>query len=103
MKKVTPHAIAYIVRFALSRVSSWRTVDSDFDYEIFWTNIVTCFELVPGPVTRHKMNALLEWWTRKVFGTNHRQDLTPEVVSQMSINALAKQRRMLEDAVFDSE
>ncbi|KAG1878561.1 hypothetical protein C8R48DRAFT_584519, partial [Suillus tomentosus] len=80
------------VRFALSGVSSWRTVDGDFDYEIFWTNIVTFFEVVPGPVTRRKMNALLEWWTRKVFGTNHRQDLTPEVVSQMSVNALAEQR-----------
>ncbi|KAG1717264.1 hypothetical protein EDD22DRAFT_738765, partial [Suillus occidentalis] len=38
MRKVTPRAIAYIVcqvRFALSSVSSWRTVDGDFDYEAF--------------------------------------------------------------------
>lgn len=113
-------AFDWQVRFALSGVSSWRTVDGDFDYEIFWTNIVTFFEVVPGPVTRRKMNALLEWWTRyfcrcseshnwqlrlfrKVFGTNHRQDLTPKVMSQMSVNTLAEQRRMLEDAVFDSE
>ncbi|KAG0692223.1 hypothetical protein DFH29DRAFT_882801 [Suillus ampliporus] len=102
MRKVTPHAIAYIVcqvHFTLSGVSSWRTVDGDFDYEIFWTNIVAFFEVVPGPVTRCRVNKLLEWWTR----TNHCQDLTPDVVSQMSVNSLAEQRRMLEDAAFDSE
>jgi hypothetical protein len=54
MRKVTPHSLAYVVcqvsskyhyapsmsiqcvqqvRFALSNVSSWRTVDGDFDYE----------------------------------------------------------------------
>ncbi|KAG1758358.1 hypothetical protein EDD22DRAFT_956982 [Suillus occidentalis] len=102
MRKVTPRAIAYIVRFALSSVSSWRTVDGDFDYEIFWCNIVDFFENVPGPVTRRKIDKLLEWWTRKIFGTNHREDLTKEVVSQMSVNALAEQRKQLEDAAFDS-
>jgi hypothetical protein len=40
---------------------------------------------------------------RKVFGRNHRGDLTPEVVSQMSVTALADQRRALEDAAYDSE
>ncbi|KAG1774502.1 hypothetical protein EV702DRAFT_974782 [Suillus placidus] len=91
------------VRFALSGVSSWRAVDSDFDYETFWANIVAFFEVVPGPVTRSRVDKLLQWWTRKIFGTNHCQDLTPEVVSQMSVNTLAEQRRMLEDAAFDSE
>ncbi|KAG1720565.1 hypothetical protein EDD22DRAFT_962791 [Suillus occidentalis] len=84
MRKVTPRAIAYItcqVRFALSSVSSWRTIDGDFDYEAFWCNIVDFFEDVPGPVVRRKIDKLLEWWTRKIFGTNHREDLTPEVVS----------------------
>jgi hypothetical protein len=84
MRKVTPRAIAYIVcqvskckclmclisnfrvqvRFALSGISSWRTVDGDFDYEAFWTNIVAFFEVVPGPVTRRRVDKLLEWWTR---------------------------------------
>ncbi|KAG1884330.1 hypothetical protein F4604DRAFT_1919497 [Suillus subluteus] len=106
MKKVTPRAIAYVVCqvcFALSSVSSWRTVDGDFDYEAFWCNIMDFFEDVPGPVTKHKVDKLLEWWTRKIFGTNHRGDLTPELVSQMSVNALADQRKKLEDAVFDSD
>ncbi|KIK46063.1 hypothetical protein CY34DRAFT_76759 [Suillus luteus UH-Slu-Lm8-n1] len=67
MKKVTPRAIAYVVcqvRFALSSVLSWRTVDADFDYEAFWCNIVDFFEDTPGPVTRRKVEKLLEWWTR---------------------------------------
>jgi hypothetical protein len=84
MKKVTPRAIAYVtcqvsnyqfhyvhhliltrkVRFALSSVTSWRSVDGDFDYEVFWNNIVDFFEDVPGPVTRRKVDNLLEWWTR---------------------------------------
>ncbi|KAG2749677.1 hypothetical protein P692DRAFT_20874031 [Suillus brevipes Sb2] len=106
MKKVTPRAIAYVVcqvRFALSSVSSWHTVDADFDYEAFWCNIVDFFEDTPGPVTRRKVDKLLEWWTRKIFGTNHREDLTPELVSQMSVNALSEQRKKLEDAAFDSD
>ncbi|KAG1765799.1 hypothetical protein EDD22DRAFT_950921 [Suillus occidentalis] len=104
MKKVTPHAIAYVVcqvRFALSSVSSWRTVDGDFDYEVFWNNIMDFFENVPGPAMRRKVEKLLEWWTRKIFGTSHREDLTPDVVSQMSVNALAEQQKKLEDAAFD--
>ncbi|KAG2117683.1 hypothetical protein BD769DRAFT_1390799 [Suillus cothurnatus] len=106
MKKVTPRAITYIacqVHFTLSSVSSWHTMDGDFDYEAFWCNILDFFKDVPGPVTRCKVDKLLEWWTRKIFGTNHRRDLTPELVSQMSMNALANQRRKLEDAVFDSD
>ncbi|KAG2743787.1 hypothetical protein P692DRAFT_201722837 [Suillus brevipes Sb2] len=91
------------VRFALSSVSSWRTVDGDFDYEAFWCNVVDFFEDVPGPVARRKVDKLLEWWTRKIFGTNHREDLTPELVSHMSVNALAEQRKRLEDAAFDSD
>ncbi|KAG2109689.1 uncharacterized protein F5147DRAFT_772974 [Suillus discolor] len=104
MRKVTPRSIAYIVcqvHFALSSVSSWRTIDGDFDYEGFWNNIVDFFEEVPGPVARHRVTKLLEWWTRKVFGKNHREDLTPEVVSQMSITALAEQRKAQEDAAFN--
>ncbi|KAG1808521.1 hypothetical protein EV424DRAFT_1328803 [Suillus variegatus] len=91
------------VRFALSNVSSWRTIDGDFDYEAFWNNIVDFFEDAPGPVARRRVTILLEWWTRKVFGKNHREDLTPEVVSKMSVTALAEQRKVLEDAAFDSD
>ncbi|KAG2126398.1 hypothetical protein BD769DRAFT_1668398 [Suillus cothurnatus] len=87
MRRVTPRAIAYVicqVCFALSSVTSWRTA-------------------VPGPVAQCRVNKLLEWWTRKIFGRNHREDLTPDVVSKMSVTALADQRMALEDAAFDSD
>ncbi|KAG1807128.1 uncharacterized protein BJ212DRAFT_1218562, partial [Suillus subaureus] len=52
------------VHFTLSSVSSWHTVDSNFDYEMFWNNIMDFFKDAPGPVTRCKVDQLLEWWTR---------------------------------------
>ncbi|KAG2047801.1 hypothetical protein BDR06DRAFT_1029304 [Suillus hirtellus] len=91
------------VHFALSGVTSWRTVDGDFDYEMFWNNIVDFFEDVPGPVAQCRVAQLLKWWTRKIFGKNHREDLTPEVVSKMSVTTLANQRKAMEDAAFDSD
>ncbi|KAG1788844.1 uncharacterized protein HD556DRAFT_1447497 [Suillus plorans] len=91
------------VCFSLSSVSSWHTIDGDFDYEVFCNNIIDFFEDIPGPVARHRVNTLLEWWTRKVFRTNHQEDLTPKVVSKMSVMALAEQRKALEDAAFDSD
>lgn len=51
------------IRFALSNISSWRTVDGDFDYQIFWDNIVDFFEDPPGPAARARVEELLEWWT----------------------------------------
>ncbi|KAG2085713.1 uncharacterized protein F5147DRAFT_659422 [Suillus discolor] len=106
MRKVTPRAIAYTacqIQFALSNITSWRTVDGDFDYLVFWNNIVDFFEAPPGAAARLRMSQLLEWWTRKVFGRNHREDLTPDVISKMSVNALAAQRQQMEDTAFDSD
>jgi hypothetical protein len=40
---------------------------------------------------------------RKVFGKNHCKDPTPEVVSKMSVTALADQRMAQENATFDSD
>ncbi|KAG2050294.1 hypothetical protein BDR06DRAFT_1011453 [Suillus hirtellus] len=52
MDKVTPRSIAYItcqqVRFALSSITSWRSVDGDFDYVQFWKTVVDFFEHAPG-------------------------------------------------------
>ncbi|KAG1770179.1 hypothetical protein EDD22DRAFT_948490 [Suillus occidentalis] len=87
----------------LSNISSWCTVNGDFNYESFWINVVDSFKDVPGPTARRRVDGLLEWWTRKVFGKNHRKDLTPEVVSKMSVTTLAEQRKALEDSTFDSE
>ncbi|KAG1720945.1 hypothetical protein EDB19DRAFT_1835747 [Suillus lakei] len=104
IRKVSPRSIAYIVcQYFSGSVSSWRSVDGDFDYEGFWNNVVDFFKDCPGPAAQRRVTKLLEWWTRKIFGKNHRADLTPEVVSQMSVTALAEQRRALEDAAFDSD
>ncbi|KAG2064843.1 hypothetical protein BDR04DRAFT_1122268 [Suillus decipiens] len=106
MRKVTPHSLAYVicqVCFALSNISSWHAIDGDFDYKIFWSNIVDFFENIPGPVTQQRVNHLLEWWTRKIFSKNHHEDLTPDVVSHISVTALVEQRKVLEDAAFNSE
>ncbi|KAG1890544.1 uncharacterized protein F5891DRAFT_1198119 [Suillus fuscotomentosus] len=65
-------------------------------------SIIDFFEDPPGPAALARVNKLLEWWTRKVFGQNHRQDLTPDVILHMSVNSLASQRQQMEDAAFDS-
>ncbi|KAG1799428.1 uncharacterized protein HD556DRAFT_1305642 [Suillus plorans] len=105
MEKVTPRSIAYIacqVRFALSSVTSWRSMDGDFDYEQFWRTIVDFFERAPGREARRRVDKLLEWWTRKVFGRNRRGELSDVMKANMSVNALARQRELRDDAAFDS-
>ncbi|KAG1818424.1 uncharacterized protein BJ212DRAFT_1479442 [Suillus subaureus] len=99
MKKVTPRSIAYIV---CQSVTSWRSVDGDFDYEQFWRTIVDFFERAPGRAAQRRVDVLLEWWTRKVFGRNNRNDLTSTAKANMSVNALARQRAQRDDAAFDS-
>ncbi|KAG2135991.1 hypothetical protein DEU56DRAFT_913081 [Suillus clintonianus] len=105
MDKVTPRSIAYIacqVRFALSSVTSWRSVDGDFDYIQFWRIIVDFFEFAPGREAQRRVTKLLEWWTRKVFGRSRREDLSNAAKATMSVNALAMQRARRNDAAFDS-
>ncbi|KAG1845997.1 hypothetical protein C8R48DRAFT_616840, partial [Suillus tomentosus] len=90
------------VRFALSSVTSWRSVDGDFDYIQFWHTIVDFFERPPGREAQRRVNRLLDWWTRKVFGRNHRNELSDTAKANMSVNALARQRAQCDDAAFDS-
>ncbi|KAG2753926.1 hypothetical protein P692DRAFT_201704850 [Suillus brevipes Sb2] len=97
-KKVKTH-----LRFALSSVTSWRSVDGDFDYIQFWCIIVDFFERPPGRVARRNVDRLLAWWTRKVFGTSQRAELSDTAKAKMSVNALTLQRARLDDAQFDSE
>ncbi|KAG1758383.1 hypothetical protein EDD22DRAFT_850044 [Suillus occidentalis] len=106
MDKVTPRSIAYAacqVRFALSSVTSWWSIDGDFDYILFWRCIVDFFERPPGQEARRRVEKLLEWWTRKVFGRSRREDLSNTAKAGMSVNALARQRKQLDDAAFDSD
>ncbi|KAG2153479.1 uncharacterized protein EDB93DRAFT_1248743 [Suillus bovinus] len=51
MVKVTPQSIAYIVcqvQFALSSITSWQSVDGDFDYVQFWQTVVDFFKRPPS-------------------------------------------------------
>ncbi|KAG1798921.1 uncharacterized protein HD556DRAFT_1231960 [Suillus plorans] len=90
------------VRFAISSITSWRSIDGDFDYVQFWQTIVDFFERPPGREAHRRVNRLLEWWTRKVFGRNHRDELSDMARANMSVNALARQRARRDDAAFDS-
>jgi hypothetical protein len=36
------------LQFALSSVTSWHSVDANFNYILFWQNIVDFFESAPG-------------------------------------------------------
>jgi hypothetical protein len=58
--------ISWQVRFALSSITSWRSVDGDFDYVQFWQTIVDFFERPPGREAHRRIDNLLEWWTRHV-------------------------------------
>jgi hypothetical protein len=88
MQKVSARSIAYVscqvsgiffmslpstnniyhvqLRFALSSVTSWRSVDGDFDYIQFWHIIVDFFERPPGRVAQRNVDRLLTWWTRYI-------------------------------------
>ncbi|KIK34663.1 hypothetical protein CY34DRAFT_17566, partial [Suillus luteus UH-Slu-Lm8-n1] len=106
MQKVSARSIAYVscqLRFALSSVTSWRSVDGDFDYIQFWCIIVDFFEHPPGRVAQRNVDRLLAWWTRKVFGTSQRAELSDTAKAKMSVNALTLQRARLDDAQFDLE
>ncbi|KAG2057331.1 hypothetical protein BDR06DRAFT_1005342 [Suillus hirtellus] len=106
MHAVMAHSIAYVacqLRFALSSVSSWRSVDGDFNYIPFWQNIVDFFKQPPGRAAQQRVTQLLAWWTRKVFGTSRRAELSDGAKARMSVNTLTRQRAQLDNALFDSE
>ncbi|KAG1811024.1 hypothetical protein EV424DRAFT_1327849 [Suillus variegatus] len=97
-RKVKTH-----LRFAISSVTLWRSIDGDFNYIPFWQTIVDFFEQPPGRLAQQKVDRLLAWWTRKIFGTSRHAELTDGAKAKMSVNALARQRAQMDDALFDSE
>ncbi|KAG1887866.1 hypothetical protein F4604DRAFT_1570638 [Suillus subluteus] len=90
------------VRFTLSSVTSWWSIDGDFDYIQFWRTIIDFFEKPPSREAHRWVDKLLEWWTRKVFGRSHRDNISNTAKANMSVNALARQRAQRDDAPFDS-
>ena len=85
MRSVQPRAIAYIavqvrssvmttvslmlltdtkVWFALSSSSSWELRDDNFNYKIFYNNIVDWFECPRSQAKGQEIEELLLWWDR---------------------------------------
>ncbi|KAF8839843.1 hypothetical protein BDN67DRAFT_969490 [Paxillus ammoniavirescens] len=95
LKSVTPRSIAYTavqVRFALCSAGSWRNVDGDFDYIQFYNAIIDFFEVTPGNAAKKRVDELLGWWNRKVFGKNRPIVLPAAVVEKSSVARLTAQR-----------
>ncbi|KAJ7736249.1 hypothetical protein B0H14DRAFT_3168450 [Mycena olivaceomarginata] len=64
MRRVTPRSIGYAAvqhRFALSDAPSWNDTDGDFDYILYYNNIIDWFENTLGPVAQKEVDDLLEW------------------------------------------
>ena len=86
MWSVQPHAITYVaiqvsffcdhftwyinltvglhLRFALSSCTFWTIKDDNFDYEIFYHNIVDWFELPTSAARSREVKKILHWWNR---------------------------------------
>jgi hypothetical protein len=84
MRSVQPRAITYVavqaslflfhlvhlltvelqLRFALSSCTFWSIKDDNFDYEVFYHNIVDWFELPPSATKAKETDTLLRWWNR---------------------------------------
>ncbi|KAJ7689716.1 hypothetical protein B0H17DRAFT_849093, partial [Mycena rosella] len=54
-------------RFSLSDALQWNEQDGDFDYVLYYNNIVDWFEASPGPIAQKKVDELLAWWDRYVL------------------------------------
>ncbi|KAJ6557054.1 hypothetical protein DFH09DRAFT_1365457 [Mycena vulgaris] len=75
MRRVTSRSIGYAAvehRFNLSDAPQWNEVDGDFDYALYYNNIVDWFEAPPGPVAKKAVDELLAWWDQRVFKNSGR-------------------------------
>lgn len=98
MKEVTGRSIAYIcvqVHFALNDIGSWSRDIINFDYEVFYNNIVDYFERPPGPRAEESVKELLNWWTEAVFGkvraSSDTSQSTGGSVARIATQRLAKE------------
>ncbi|KAF7372505.1 hypothetical protein MVEN_00112400 [Mycena venus] len=94
MRHVTGRSIAYAAvhhRFALSDAPSWNEVDGDFDYILYYNNIIDWFENAPGPIAQKEVDDLLAWWDQCVFKNGGRPIEEPSQASA-SILTMREQR-----------
>ncbi|EPS92571.1 hypothetical protein FOMPIDRAFT_1137605, partial [Fomitopsis schrenkii] len=88
---VTSRAIAYVgvqEHFALSSSHTWSDHLEEFDYIVFYNNIVDYFECAPGPEAQARVDACLKWWneyalTRRRFSSKSNVPLVS--ASQISL------------------
>ncbi|KAN0073663.1 hypothetical protein V8E55_012140 [Tylopilus felleus] len=88
MRSVEPRTIAYAaaqLRFALSSATTWNLQDDNFDYEVFYNNIVDWFEQ-PSQVRAREIEMILLWWNRSVFGRHHTSTLQPQETEKLSVS-----------------
>ncbi|KAF8445726.1 hypothetical protein L210DRAFT_3528291 [Boletus edulis BED1] len=80
MQTVEPRAIAYIavqLRFALSNRTSWDLKDDNFNYRLFYNNIVDWFECPQSEAKAEEIKDLLIWWNATIF--DPRRSPTPQL------------------------
>jgi len=100
LTSVTPRSIAYTavqLRFALSSMNTWRTMDIDFDHMEFYRAIVDYFEVTPGPIGKAHVDDLIAWWNRKVFGRVTGTAKAPSHRESSSVSKLRAQRKLREE------
>ncbi|EGO24016.1 hypothetical protein SERLADRAFT_439322 [Serpula lacrymans var. lacrymans S7.9] len=67
-------------------------IDGDFDYKEFYRFIADFLEMPPGPASKNRVNVLLLWWNRKVFGPHNASNYSPQDYARMLVSKLEAQR-----------
>ncbi|KIM60062.1 hypothetical protein SCLCIDRAFT_125019, partial [Scleroderma citrinum Foug A] len=92
MRSVDPHSIAYVacqLRFSLSSSTLWNVKDEDFDYILFYQNIIDYFECPSLRRKAEEVEDLLLWWNQRIFGRRNASSYQPQQVGNLSV-ALAR-------------
>ncbi|KAI5984061.1 hypothetical protein EDD15DRAFT_2171775 [Pisolithus albus] len=80
------------LRFALSSCTSWRIIDEDFDYGVFYNNILTFFEDCHTEWDKAEVAELLLWWNRSVFGRTNMSAYRPQATGKKSVASTLRKR-----------
>ncbi|KAF8183460.1 hypothetical protein K438DRAFT_1974943 [Mycena galopus ATCC 62051] len=82
----------FTASFRLSDAPSWNEVDGDFDYILYYNNILDWLENAPGPVAQKEVDDLLAWWDQRVFKNGGRAVEEPAQGSSSSILTMRQER-----------
>ncbi|KAJ7140773.1 hypothetical protein C8R44DRAFT_866465 [Mycena epipterygia] len=87
MRRATGRSIVYagvLHRFNLSDAPQWVEINGDFDYVLYYNNIVNWFENAPRPISQ-KVDDLLAWWDQRVFPASGRSEPEPSGSQDSSV------------------